>query len=197
MAGLEWAGVDLEKMVDRMRRAALLEVKVYEEAEADGSLTREAVAVVALVSLAQGLGNAGAVLVGGSGIVAASIGLVGGLVLGLLGWAVWAYLTFLIGTNMFRGSATPEELLRTLAYAQTPGLLSLASVVPCLGALVAFGGSVWTLVCGVVAIRQALDVDTAKAVFTALVGWLILFALRLGVLLFTFLGGAALGHVVG
>jgi hypothetical protein len=37
----------------------------------------------------------------------------------------------------------------------------------------------WMLGTGIVAIRQALDVDTGKAVMTALVGWLAMVALSM------------------
>jgi hypothetical protein len=45
---------------------------------------------------------------------------------------------------------------------------------PFLGPLITFVVMVWMLVCGVIAIRQALDFDTGKAILTALIGWLVL-----------------------
>ena len=40
-----------------------------------------------------------------------------------------------------------------------------------LGGIINLGVWIWLLVTGIVAIRQALDVDTVKAVLTALIGW--------------------------
>jgi hypothetical protein len=47
-------------------------------------------------------------------------------------------------------------------------------IIPFLGGLINWVVMVWMLVCGVIAIRQALDFDTAKAILTALIGWLVL-----------------------
>ena len=33
--------------------------------------------------------------------------------------------------------------------------------------------SIWLLIAGIIAIRQALDVTTGKAVLTAVIGWLL------------------------
>ena len=49
--------------------------------------------------------------------------------------------------------------------------------IPLLGAIVALGVLVWTLVAMVIAVRQALDFTTRRAVTTCLVGWLALFVL--------------------
>jgi hypothetical protein len=73
---------------------------------------------------------------------------------------------------VFKGTATWGELLRTLGFAQAPGVLMVVAIIPVLGQLARFGIWLWMLGTGIVAIRQALDVDTGKAVMTALVGWL-------------------------
>jgi hypothetical protein len=91
---------------------------------------------------------------------------------------VWAGITYAIGTWLFKGTATWGELLRTLGFAQTPGVLVLLAIVPLLGWMVLPIVAIWMLIAGVVAIRQALDVSTGKAVFTALLGWLIIWVVR-------------------
>jgi hypothetical protein len=42
---------------------------------------------------------------------------------------------------------------------------------------------IWLLVAGIIAIRQALDIDTGKAILTALIGWAVyvVFAIIVGV----------------
>ena len=45
--------------IRRMKGAALLDVNVYEEVEADSTATTQAAGVVAIVALAQGIGSAG------------------------------------------------------------------------------------------------------------------------------------------
>jgi hypothetical protein len=72
---------------------------------------------------------------------------------------------------VFRGTATWGELLRTLGFAQAPGVLLVAAIIPGLGWLVKSVVGLWLLVTGLIAIRQALDVTTGKAMLTALLGW--------------------------
>jgi hypothetical protein len=174
------APIASRSIVDRMRGAALFDVATYEEVEADTSATGQAAIVVVLAAVAAAIGNA---FRGGPGIF-------GGLVASLVGWVIWSGITYLVGTRVFKGTATWGELLRTLGFAQAPGVLMVVAIIPVLGRLAGFGIWLWMLGTGIVAIRQALDVDTGKAVMTALVGWLArilvswLVALVLGVALF-------------
>jgi hypothetical protein len=149
-------------IVDRMRGAAMFDVPTYEEVEHDTSATGQAAVVVVLAALASGIGN---VFRGGPGVF-------GGIVTSLLGWVIWSGITYLVGTRLFKGTATWGELARTLGFAQAPGLLMVLAIIPVLGALVKFVIWLWLLGTGIVAIRQALDIDTGKAVMTAVVGWL-------------------------
>jgi Yip1 domain len=171
-------------LLQRMIRAARLDAALYDEVEADPSLTRQAAAVVAIVAVCQGLGSALAMVLAGA---SSGSQLLPGLVLALIGpfvgWVVWSYTAYWIGTRLFHGTATPGELLRTLGYAQAPGALGLLTFLPLAGGLAVFLGGVWTLAAGIVAIRQGLDIATGKAVVTALVGWLIWWVVQVGLIL--------------
>jgi hypothetical protein len=95
----------------RIMRAAKLDVHLYEEVEADKGALVQATAVVVISSLAAGLGSIK--LAGGLGGIAL------GTVSALLGWYIWAYLTYLIGTRLLpepQTSATHGELLRTVGF---------------------------------------------------------------------------------
>jgi hypothetical protein len=155
-------------MINRMVGAAQLNSNVYEEVEHNTDLTSEALRVVALVSLLAGIGSGLTTLfIGKPG---AFIGtLIVGVVGALIAWAVWSYATYLVGTKLFGGSATYGELLRTVGYAYTPNALGVFGFIPVLGGLLAFAGAIWALVAGVIAVRQALDFDTGKAIATVLV----------------------------
>jgi len=148
-------------IVDRMRGAALLDVATYEEVEHDTSATGQAAVVVALAAVAAAIGN---LFRGGPGLIGALVGY-------LAGWLLWSGITYFVGTRVFRGTATWGELLRTLGFAQAPGLLLVAAIIPGLGWLVKSVVGLWLLVTGLIAIRQALDVTTGKAMLTALLGW--------------------------
>jgi hypothetical protein len=157
-------------MTNRMMRAARLEPQVYEEIERDLSATKQALTVVVVVGVASGIGEAlGQILGGQPG--AALGGFIGGLVTAVLGWAIWSGLAYLIGTKLFEGVATYGELLRTIGFANSPGVLNILNFIPFLGGLISLLVGLWILMSTIVAMRQALDFDTGKAILTAIVGF--------------------------
>lgn len=157
----------MARFTDRMIRAARLDVNLYEEVEADTGATKQAMAVVVLGSIAAGLGA-------GRGSLG---GILFGAVVALIGWVVWAYLIYWIGTRLFpepQTSATHGELLRTIGFASSPGLLRVLGVVPGLREIVFLVAGIWALVATVVAVRQALDYrGTLRAVGVCAVGWVV------------------------
>lgn len=161
-----------DQMIQRMIRAAQLDVQLYEEVEADTSLTQEAITVVVLVAALNALG----LLIGGLFGGRIGFAILGALVYGIwavLGFFVWAWLAYFIGTRVFAGTADVGELIRTLGYAYTPNVLGVFRFIPCLGALIGLAGSIWALVAMVIAIRQALDFDTGKAILTVILGFIV------------------------
>jgi hypothetical protein len=157
-----------DSFVQRMKGAALLDVATYEAVEADTNATMEAGGVVALVAIA------GAIGAYGSGNSAALVALVSGIV----GWGLWAGVTYIVGDKMLGGTATWGELLRTLGFAQAPALLLVFGIIPGARMLVGIIVAIWTLITGIVAIRQALDFGTGKAIITALLSAIILALIR-------------------
>jgi hypothetical protein len=95
----------------------------------------------------------------------------------LVGWFVWAYLTYLIGTKLLpepQTKSSPGELLRTIGFSSSPGLIRILGIIPGLGKLVFFIASIWMLVAMVIAVRQALDYkSTMRAVGVCIIGWII------------------------
>ncbi len=153
--------------VDRMVRAAKLDVQLYEEVEADKTAMPQAMLVVALSSVAGGIG-----FMGQAGMKGLLIGTVGSLV----GWYVWAFLTYLIGTKLLpepHTHADHGELLRTIGFASAPGLIRIFAILPGLGKIIDFLAGAWMLVAMVIAVRQALDYEsTYRAIGVCLIGWL-------------------------
>ena len=154
-------------MIKRMMGAARLDAAIYEEVESDPSATKQALAVVILVALATGIGTFGT---GGPA------GLVVGIVAGIGLWALWAWITYFVGTTILKTGETEAnwgQLARTLGFAQSPGLLKVAGFIPVLGPWVFTIASIWQLVAMVMAIRQALDfTSTWRAVGVAMVGFI-------------------------
>ena len=184
--------MDLTKMFNRVTRAAMLDVGLYEEVEADTSLNQEALIVVILVSILSGIGSFLQVVLNGD-IGAALLALVVGVVLGVVSYYIWAYVTYFVGTNLFGGTADVGELLRVLGYASGPRVLGVLSFIPCVGGLAGLVGAIWALVAGVIAVREALDFDTTKAVLTVIIGWVIALVISIVVGLVFGIGAMGLG----
>lgn len=169
-------------MWERMLRAAKLDAAFYEMVEADPSYLRESFLVVVVAAVTSGIGMT----------IAYPGETVGRLLTGILGtlffWVAWAGITLWVGTNITDTSETRSdmgEMLRVLGYAHTPQVLIFFVFIPVLGPLLASAASLWSLLAGIVAIRQALDFNTARALITTFIGWVVVLALRM-LLLFLF-----------
>jgi len=179
-----------EGLVSRMIRAAMLDESLYEEVEIDPAATMQALIVVVIASVCSGVGSGLDALIFGEfslqlKLSGFGINLVVGSLLALLGWGIWSFITYFIGTSIFGGEATYEELLRCIGFSDTPGMLSILSFIPVLGGLIALVAWVWSLIAMVVAVRQALDFSTGKAILTCIVGWIaiIIILVVIGVLI--------------
>jgi hypothetical protein len=158
----------MASIVDRMIRAAKLDVSLYEEVEKDEKSLNQAMAVVALASLAAGIGSTG---------LAGPLGLVVGAITALVGWFIWAFLSHFIGTNMLAEPstrATLGEVLRVTGFAAAPGVIRIFAFIPLLGSLVNLVAYLWMLAAFVVAIRYVLDFSsTGRAVAVCILGFLV------------------------
>jgi hypothetical protein len=161
-------------MLQRMWLASRLDVPFYERVEADPSFTREAFFVVLLVAVLSGIGFVSAP---GASIAHFVLGILGTL----LAWVAWSGITLFIGTRITHGPETQSnmgEMLRVLGYAQSPQVLVVFAFLPVLGKIIILVASIWSLVAGVVAIRQALDFTTTRAILTVGFGWVVVAGLQ-------------------
>jgi hypothetical protein len=182
-----------------MIRAARLDVSLYNEVEADLNATTQALMVVVITAVASGIGAALSLAITGrpAGVVGA---LIGGIIVELLGWAVWSYVMYFVGTRVFHGTASYGELLRTLGFAYSPGVLNILRFIPMLGGLIALIVGIWRIITGFIAVREALDLDNGNTVATIVVG-LIAYLIVLFIVAFILgaigLGAAALTGSLG
>ncbi len=169
---------------NRIFRAARLDVALYEEVEADKSALGQAMGVVILSSIAAGIGSTSA------GLLRMLIG----VVVALTGWYIWAYLTYFIGTRLLpepQTKADHGELLRTIGFSSSPGLIRVLGIVPVMRGIVFPIAAIWMLVAMVIAVRQALDyTGTLRAIGVCAIGWIVQ-AVMLGLLFFVFGGFAS------
>lgn len=146
----------------------------------------QAASIVLLSSVAAGLGAS--LQYGFGGMILAAIA-------ALIGWYVWAYLPYLIGTKFLpepQAQADFGQLLRTTGFASSPGLIRVLGIIPGFTGIVFLVASIWMLLAMVIAVRQALDYrGTPRAVGVCVIGWVVQ-ALIL-ILFFYMMGGPTMG----
>lgn len=166
------------RFFQRLVGAAMLDAGTYEEVEADRSATAQALAVVVFSSLAAGIGAKG--MNGGAATLAF---FASASVIALLTWAAWALVMFEIGSHLLPTPDTrvdPGELLRTLGFAATPGLIQVFGVLPGARVPVFALAIVWALAASVMAVRQALDyTSTVRAIAVCTVGLILSLAVAI------------------
>jgi hypothetical protein len=151
-----------------MIRAAKLDVNLYEEVEADRTASGQSLTVIILSSVAAGIGS---ITYGGiTGILSATV-------LTLIGWLIWSYVTYIIGTKLLPSPGTQAdygELLRTIGFSSAPGLIRILGIIPGLTGIVFTAAGIWMLITMIIAVRQALDyTSTLRAVGVCIIGWII------------------------
>jgi len=175
---------------ERVVGAMSLKASTFQEIEHDTTAMGQAVGVIALAAVSTGLGN---VWYGGvSGILT-------GIVMSLIGYAVWALVVWLVGTKVMPDPATKAdfpETFRTIGFAAAPGILGIVTIIPILGWLLLVVLWIWQIAAMVIAVREVLDyTDTMKAVIVVVIGWLIqlVVTILLGMM---FLGSAMISGMI-
>ena len=174
----------------RVKGVLILDVRTFEEIEADKNANMQALVVVVAASVAAGLGAS--VRLGIGGLLRETLG-------ALIGWVMWAAVTWVIGSKIFPEPQTRTdmgELLRVIGYAYAPNLFGFfafiaafalplavpafaADWIPAAGEIIRTVVSFWLLAATIVAVRQALDyVSTLRAALVVLIGWLIFLAIQ-------------------
>jgi len=169
--------------VERVIGALRLDATTYDEIEHDPTALGQAAGVVAGAAIAAAIGASGQ---GGSAV---------GAVLGsLFGWLVSTGFIWVVGVFWLKHTSDYRELLRTLGFASAPQLGMVLSGIPVLGGLVTLAVTLWSLAAFVVAVRQALDVTTGRAVVVCVLAVLVNIACIVGLVM---LFGGVLGRTGG
>jgi hypothetical protein len=155
-------------LTGRMIGAMQADVKTFEEIEADPNAMTQAITVIVIAAVAALIGNFFR-----SGISGGIAGLVGSLV----GYALFSFLVFIIGTKVMPEPSTKtdfNEAFRTIGFAASPGVFNILAIVPFLGPLISLVIGLWSLVIGVIAVRQVLDYsNTGRAIVVCLIAGVI------------------------
>ena len=154
-------------VTERVTGVLTLRPSVFEEIEADKHANVQALAVVVLASIAAGLG--GGLSDGPFGMVRETVGAV-------VGWVMWAGVTYVLGARLMPERDTHTdmgELLRVIGYSYAPSFFALFAGIPLIGYGIRVAVDFWLLATTVLAVRQALDYkSTFRAFAVVLIGWL-------------------------
>ena len=137
--------------VNRIIRACKLDVSLYEEVEADKTGTLQAAIVVVLSIVALGVGTF---------FTYGSFNVLIPILAALAGWFVTSLLIYFVGAKLFPEENTQSnlgELLRTIGFSYSPGLIRIFGFNQDLLVLTFYGSGIWSLIAMVIAVRQALD----------------------------------------
>lgn len=144
-----------------------LDTSTWESIESDRDALTQALTVVAIAAIAGGIGG-----IREDGIS----GLIGGLVGAIIGWVVFSFVAYVVGTRLIPGmdtEATPGELLRTMGFAQAPGVLSVFGLLGIFGTPIVLIGAIWGIVTAIVGLKTALEMSTGRAIATGIIAGLL------------------------
>jgi len=156
------------RFLDRLFRAAKLDVTLYDEVAADTKTMFQAMMAVFVYSAASAYGNFGRAGVAGINF---------GMITTFFGWYVWAFSTYFIGVRLLPEAQTGgdrKSVLRVMGFATAPGLIRLLALIPETGGVVFIVASIWMIVAAVVAIKRVLKFEsTSRAAAACIIGWII------------------------
>jgi hypothetical protein len=177
-AGLTDAAPVRRSFAARFAGALRLDASIFEEVEHDAGALPQAALVVALAGLARGIE-----MLPEQGWIGAAGSLLAAFVL----WLAVTGVVTAIGVRMLGCSSSFLELLRTLGFAAAPLVALVICGLPLGAAGTALSALIHAVGLGalVLAVRQALDVDTTRALLVCIgaIGFGLALLLLLGTLL--------------
>ena len=183
--------LDFNAIISRVTRVFTFDLTVFQEVEKDLTATQQAWAVVVIVAVVSGIGSAIGGLIEGGGFLGLIIGLVLTPIFALIGYFLWAFVTYWAGVNLFQAQTDFNEMQRVIGFAYAPNVLGLLSFIPCVGPLISLAGGIYALVLSVMAVKEGLDVEWPQAIITCIIGWIV------NVILVSGLMAVIMGAVVG
>lgn len=155
-------------------RAAVLDGSVYKEINETPEHMLRALVVVLAVSVAFGLGIRGNLLesFGDSQLMAMLIPASTVLV----GWVLWTFVAYVIGTRLLGGSASNRLLLRGIGIAHSPGILMALFAFfndSAIGDAILTLSLFWMLAAATVAVREIQGQGWVRAIIPTTIGWIL------------------------
>ncbi len=98
----------MSSLVNRMKRAAMLDRTLYDEVKTDKGLMQQAVIVVLISSIIIGIGMFGLYIYDISNPLGYWI-IPLGIISNLIGWIMWSFVTYIIGVKVFPEPQTKAD----------------------------------------------------------------------------------------
>ena len=154
-------------------RAAVLDGSVYKEISETPEHMLRALAVVVAVSIAFGLGIRNNLLesFGDSQFMAMLIP----ASTVILGWVVWTFVAYIIGSRLLGGSASNRLLLRGIGIAHGPGIFMALFAFfndSAIGDAILTLSLFWMLAAATVAVREIQGQGWVRAIIPTTIGWM-------------------------
>ncbi len=152
-----------QPLVQRLLPALCLRSTLYAEVSADARASGQALLVVLLSGVANGLGLARQVGVAGISI---------GVCAGVLGWFLWTLVVYGVAMILVRRRPA-RSLLRALGFATVPGVFLAAGSVPVIGAAVRLVVVIWLVAATAVGVQAVYEISRRRAVVIAVAAFVV------------------------
>lgn len=173
---------------ERMIGVMKADVKTFQEIEADPAAIGQAITVIVIAGVAALIGNI---------FRAGVFGGITALIVSLISCAIWSLLVVVIGTKIMPEPATKanfSEAFRVIGFTTAPGVFRVFAILPFLGPLISMVIAIWTVIIGVIAVREVLDYSsTARAIIVCLIAMVVAWVVTLLVLTPLLIGRAMIG----
>lgn len=185
-------------LMDRIIGAFMFKREVYADVKKDTSFTPTAWGIVVGVNLINQLVSfliAGAVAtatlgaLGEFGDLGGAAAVTGGsfvsalisTVIGLVAFAVGAYVIMFVANSMFQAKATFDEIVRTVGLAsvwQLVGVLGILILISpafiCLSGVLGFAAAILGAISAAIAVKEALGLDWTQTIITIVIAWVVI-----------------------
>jgi hypothetical protein len=177
--------------VDRLRGALMLDARTYRDVEQDTDANGQAAITVVLAALAAGIGY----------LLSRDLvqNVLGTVISSVLQWVIFSFVAYYVGASLFstgQTSVTPGQVLRTIGFAQAPKLLLVLGIIPILGWVVGMIVFFWFIAAAIVALREAFEFDTGRAVGTGLVALVVIAVIDIVLSVIFGIGSALFGGLL-
>ncbi|HLD93621.1 MAG TPA: YIP1 family protein [Anaerolineales bacterium] len=186
-------------LMDRIVGAFMFKREVYADVKKDTTFTPTAWGIVVGVNLINQLVSfliAGAVAtatlgaLGGLGDFGGAAAVTGGslvgaivaVVIGVVAFAVGAYVIMFVANSMFQAKANFDEIVRTVGLAsvwQLVGVLGILILISpafiCLSGVLGLAAAVLGAVSAAIAVKEALGLDWTQTIITIVIAWVAIF----------------------